>query len=151
MSDLDEPIDEDELDDEGFYAADEKRRKATQASNVVQLDKRSRKSGKKDDKPNANSDAQSGFRMTPTKGLLWSDDPDKPDTVVSGYFEIVAECRDDKGNRWGRLLRWPDADGRIHEYGPCRHCYWLVTAWRSAKHYSTAVSISAQEARRGIF
>jgi len=52
------------------------------------------------------------------KGLMWSDpsDQDKPEIVISGSFEVVAECRDDAGSSWGRLLRWKDSDGRAHEW-----------------------------------
>lgn len=63
----------------------------------------------------------SGFRMT-TDGLLWSepsltdDEKEKSDVLVSGYFEIVAENRDDTGNCWGIILRWKDRDGRSHDW-----------------------------------
>ena len=61
--------------------------------------------------------SQPGFRMT-AKGLMWSDpsDNEKPEIVISGSFEVVAECRDDAGSSWGRLLRWKDSDGRAHEW-----------------------------------
>jgi len=61
--------------------------------------------------------SQPGFRMS-AKGLMWSDpsDQDKPEIVISGSFEAVAECRDDSGSSWGRLLRWKDSDGRAHEW-----------------------------------
>jgi putative DNA primase/helicase len=63
------------------------------------------------------TDSQPGFRMA-AKGLMWSDpsDADKPEILVSGAFEVVAECRDDSGSSWGRLLRWKDPDGRGHEW-----------------------------------
>jgi len=58
-----------------------------------------------------------GFRMS-SKGLMWSDasDKEKPEIMISGPFEVVAECRDDAGSNWGRLLRWRDSDGRTHEW-----------------------------------
>lgn len=61
--------------------------------------------------------AERGFRMT-SKGLMWSDpsDDEKPEITISGPFEIKAQCRDDKGDSWGRLLRWQDADEKWHEW-----------------------------------
>ncbi len=34
---------------------------------------------------------------------------------VSAPFEVLGECRDPRGNAWGEVLRWRDADGRQHE------------------------------------
>lgn len=58
-----------------------------------------------------------GFRMC-DRGLVWSDpsDDEKPETVVSGRFEVLAQTRDDAGYAWGVLIRWRDPDGRIHEW-----------------------------------
>jgi putative DNA primase/helicase len=58
-----------------------------------------------------------GFRMA-SNGLLWTDPSDdgKPEIVVSGCFEIVAESRDDAGGNWGILLRWKDPDGRSKDW-----------------------------------
>jgi len=35
---------------------------------------------------------------------------------VSAPFEVLGECRDPRGNAWGKVLRWRDADGRQHEH-----------------------------------
>ncbi len=58
-----------------------------------------------------------GFRML-ARGLVWSDpsDDEKPEVVVSGRFDVVAESRDDAGWAWGVLLRWQDPDGRSREW-----------------------------------
>jgi len=58
-----------------------------------------------------------GFRML-DRGLVWRDpsDDEKPEIVVSGRFEILAESRDDAGWNWGVLLRWRDPDGRSREW-----------------------------------
>lgn len=57
-----------------------------------------------------------GYAMT-ARGLIWRDpdDEDKPEHVLSGPFEIVAETRDLDGTSWGVLLRWRDHDGRAHD------------------------------------
>lgn len=34
--------------------------------------------------------------------------------TVSGPFEVLGKCRDPKGFGWGKLLRFKDADGRVH-------------------------------------
>jgi hypothetical protein len=74
-----------------------------------------RKLHKPDGNDAGKTDNQLGFRKT-TKGLLWSDDAEKPEIVVCGPIEVVAECRDGAGSNWGRFIRWRDADGRIHEW-----------------------------------
>jgi len=58
-----------------------------------------------------------GFRML-GRGLVWSDpsDDEKPEVVVSGRFDVLAESRDDRGQSWGVLLRWSDPDGRSREW-----------------------------------
>jgi uncharacterized protein (DUF927 family) len=58
-----------------------------------------------------------GFRMH-DRGLVWSDpsDDEKPEVVVSGKFEVLAESRDDRGQSWGVLLKWSDPDGRSREW-----------------------------------
>jgi len=53
-------------------------------------------------KPNASDHAKAkqpaGFRMS-SKGLVWVDpsDNEKPEIVVSGPFEVIAESQDDAG------------------------------------------------------
>jgi uncharacterized protein (DUF927 family) len=58
-----------------------------------------------------------GFKML-DRGLVWSDpsDEEKPEVVVAGKFEVVAESRDEAGWSWGVLLRWSDPDGRVREW-----------------------------------
>ena len=58
-----------------------------------------------------------GFRML-DRGLIWTDpsDNEKPEIVVAGKFDVVAESRDDAGWSWGVLLRWQDHDGRSREW-----------------------------------
>ncbi|UZF92073.1 DUF927 domain-containing protein [Bosea sp. NBC_00550] len=36
------------------------------------------------------------------------------DVRLSAPFEILGACRDPHGRCWGKILRWPDADGRVH-------------------------------------
>ncbi len=33
---------------------------------------------------------------------------------IAAPFEVLGECRDPRGENWGKLLRWRDADGREH-------------------------------------
>ena len=66
----------------------------------------------------ADSDLPFGYAMT-TRGLVWSDannDDDRPELLLAGAFEIVAETRDRDGTSWGVLLRWKDHDGREHHF-----------------------------------
>jgi putative DNA primase/helicase len=35
---------------------------------------------------------------------------------ICGRLEVIALTRDEKGENWGRLLRWLDAEGRVHEW-----------------------------------
>jgi len=35
---------------------------------------------------------------------------------VSARLDVVAETRDGSGNNWGRLLRWRDNEGRVHQW-----------------------------------
>jgi uncharacterized protein (DUF927 family) len=58
-----------------------------------------------------------GFRML-DRGLIWHDTngDEKPEVVVAGKFEVIAETRDEAGWSWGVLLRWRDPDGREREW-----------------------------------
>ena len=56
------------------------------------------------------------FRRTDT-GILYIDpDPDKEPLIICGPLELAALTRDAKGDGWGRLLKWADAEGRVHEW-----------------------------------
>lgn len=33
---------------------------------------------------------------------------------IAARFEVMGECRDPRGENWGKVLRWRDADGREH-------------------------------------
>jgi hypothetical protein len=56
------------------------------------------------------------YRMWP-KGLwLEADDPDKPNVWLAAPFEVVVQTRDADSHSWGKLLRWRDADERVHEW-----------------------------------
>ncbi|MDH6259075.1 DUF927 domain-containing protein [Bradyrhizobium sp. BR13661] len=57
-----------------------------------------------------------GYRFR-DDGLYWIDpDPEKPELMLAGCFDIVAETRDGDGTSWGVLLEWKDRDGRQHRY-----------------------------------
>jgi putative DNA primase/helicase len=50
-------------------------------------------------------------------GLFFDpDDSEKPPIWLSASFEILAHTRDADGSAWGKLLRWHDLDGRVHEW-----------------------------------
>jgi uncharacterized protein (DUF927 family) len=58
-----------------------------------------------------------GFAMR-RHGLVWrdADDDDKPERVLAGPFDVIAETRDVEGTSWGVLLSWRDHDGREHRH-----------------------------------
>jgi uncharacterized protein (DUF927 family) len=62
------------------------------------------------------------FRMNPTRGLhnhkvnRKDQESDGTGDWVCAPFEIAGRCRDPKGNGWGLLLRWKDADHRVHTH-----------------------------------
>jgi uncharacterized protein (DUF927 family) len=50
-------------------------------------------------------------------GLFFDpDDNEKPSIWLSAPFEVLAHTRDAQGYAWGKLLRWQDLDGRVHEW-----------------------------------
>jgi putative DNA primase/helicase len=73
--------------------------------------------GASPDDQGAQSEPIGGFKMG-SKSLTWRDpsDTDAPPVVISGRFEVLAECRDNLGTSWGVLLRWNDPDGKIREW-----------------------------------
>ena len=56
-----------------------------------------------------------GYTMT-RRGLVWRDpfDDEKPDLLLAGQFQVLAETRDGDGKSWGVLLEWHDHDCRRH-------------------------------------
>ena len=56
-----------------------------------------------------------GYAMT-GRGLVWRDpfDDEKPELLLAGQFQVLAETRDGDGKSWGVLLEWHDHDGRGH-------------------------------------
>jgi uncharacterized protein (DUF927 family) len=54
------------------------------------------------------------FRLTKDAVLYNDADPDKEPIRVCGRLEVAALTRDGQGDCWGRLLKWPDAEGRMH-------------------------------------
>jgi uncharacterized protein (DUF927 family) len=63
------------------------------------------------------SELPAGYTMT-RRGLVWSDldDEEKPQLLLAGPFDVIAETRDRDGTSWGVLLRWNDHDGREHQF-----------------------------------
>jgi putative DNA primase/helicase len=56
------------------------------------------------------------YRMD-AKGLfLEQHESEKPELWLSAPFEVLAHTRDAEGYAWGKLLRWRDLDGRLHEW-----------------------------------
>jgi len=52
------------------------------------------------------------------EGYLYFSNPDddKPRIKVSTFVEVAAYTRNSKGENWGRLLKWQDADGVPHTW-----------------------------------
>jgi uncharacterized protein (DUF927 family)/5S rRNA maturation endonuclease (ribonuclease M5) len=58
----------------------------------------------------------SGFRLGDDRVIYFDPDPDKEPLRICGRLEVAALTRDSKGDGWGRLLRWSDSEGRMHEW-----------------------------------
>ena len=54
------------------------------------------------------------FRVS-DKGVFWLEGKDGPARLAAPVV-VIAQTRDAEGNNWGRLLRWPDAEGREHRW-----------------------------------
>ncbi len=54
-----------------------------------------------------------GFRLTP-KGVYHTGDEDQ--TWICSPLAVSALVRDENGDAWGRLLEFPDPDGRLHRW-----------------------------------
>ena len=57
--------------------------------------------------------AAEGFRLTP-KGVYHVGDEDQ--TWICSPLAVSALVRDENGDAWGRLLEFPDPDGRLHRW-----------------------------------
>ncbi len=57
-----------------------------------------------------------GFSLS--DGGLYYDDPENPQGAcwVCSPLSVTAATRDDKGKEWGRLLEFPDMDGKVHRW-----------------------------------
>jgi putative DNA primase/helicase len=58
----------------------------------------------------------SGFRLGDDGVIYFDPDPDKEPLRICGRLEVAALTRDSQGDGWGRLLRWTDSEGRMHEW-----------------------------------
>src|ERR1035438_8253399 len=56
------------------------------------------------------------FRLTNEAVIYVDPDPDREPLTICGRLDVVALTRDAQGNGWGRLLRWADSQGRVHEW-----------------------------------
>jgi putative DNA primase/helicase len=72
-------------------------------------------SGEKDLKAKTGQES-SAFRLTDDGVIHFDPDPDKEPMRICGRLEIAALTRDNKGEGWGRLLRWRDSEGRAHDW-----------------------------------
>lgn len=65
--------------------------------------------------PAPETEFPAGYAMT-DRGLVWRDpsDDEKPELLLAGHFQVLAESRDGDGKSWGVLLEWRDHDGRQH-------------------------------------
>jgi uncharacterized protein (DUF927 family) len=66
-------------------------------------------------KPKADTES-AAFRLTDEAVVYVDPDPDKEPLRICGRLEVAALTRDSKGDGWGRLLRWSDAEGHPHEW-----------------------------------
>ena len=74
---------------------------------------------------NLHEDA-AGFRLT-EKGVFYveikEDDNGTPQEIfkeVAGPILVEALARDERGNSWGRVLKFRDPDGKLKMCGSCR-------------------------------
>lgn len=67
-------------------------------------------------KKSTHHNAPPQFRLTENAVLYVDSDPEKEPIKVCGPLEVAALTRDGKSEGWGRLLRWPDAEGRVHAW-----------------------------------
>ena len=56
------------------------------------------------------------FHLTNEAVIYVDPDPDKEPLTICGRLDVVALTRHAQGNGWGRLLRWADSQGRVHEW-----------------------------------
>jgi uncharacterized protein (DUF927 family) len=66
--------------------------------------------------PPTKAAGRSFFRVT-VQGVTYIDPADEKEHLkICGRLEVVALTRDAKGDNWGRLLKWVDAEGRVHQW-----------------------------------
>ena len=70
--------------------------------------------GSEPDPGRAGVNATRGFRLTDDAVIFI--DSEKKSWKICGRLEIAALTRDSKGDWWGRLLIWIDAEGRVHRW-----------------------------------
>jgi uncharacterized protein (DUF927 family) len=69
------------------------------------------------DKPGKEkADVESSFRLADEGVIYFDPAPDKEPLRICGRLEVSALTRNAKGDGWGRLLRWHDSEGRVHEW-----------------------------------
>lgn len=62
------------------------------------------------------ADVASSFRLADEAVIYLDPAPDKEPLRICGRLEVSALTRNAKGDMWGRLLRWHDSEGRVHEW-----------------------------------
>ena len=65
--------------------------------------------------PGANA-RSAAFQLTEDAVIHVGLQRDDDEFRICGRLEVVALTRDEKGENWGRLLRWLDAECRVHEW-----------------------------------
>ncbi len=79
------------------------------------------RAGDKQDDGDADNASFGDFRMDVANGLYFTakarrnnKESGSSETWISAPFDVLARCRDPKGDGWGLSIRWKDADRRDH-------------------------------------
>jgi uncharacterized protein (DUF927 family) len=59
---------------------------------------------------------ENAFQLTQGSLLYVDSNSDKEPLVICGRLEVAALTRSADGNGWGRLLKWADSEGQVHEW-----------------------------------
>ena len=59
---------------------------------------------------------ESQFRLLDDAVMYLDPDPEKEPLKICGRLEVAACTRDVRGDGWGRLLKWTDAEQRAHQW-----------------------------------